>query len=149
MVSCAGGWPATTVAPAKAGALITSRSLSAISLGSRARPRPSRRRQPLLLQRQDSAQLRGLVLSRSLDRHRGNESSNRWLVIRDVRNNIRHCCRCVSFQHGGGNTPSRQFPLAECQGFYGKNRWVTKTDLSPVPLDESAIRSVTPSQIYA
>jgi len=37
----------------------------------------------------------------------------------------------------------------ECQGFHGKNRWVTKTDLSPVPLDKSAIQSVTPSQIYA
>jgi len=36
----------------------------------------------------------------------------------------------------------------ECQGFHGKNRWVTKTDLSPVPLDKSAIQSVTPSQIY-
>ena len=35
----------------------------------------------------------------------------------------------------------------ECQGFHGKNRWVTKTDLSPVPLDKSAIQSVTPSQI--
>ena len=37
----------------------------------------------------------------------------------------------------------------ECQGFHGKHRWVTKTDLSPVPLDKSAIQSVTPSQIYA
>jgi hypothetical protein len=36
----------------------------------------------------------------------------------------------------------------ECQGFHGKNRWVTKTDLSPVPSDKSAIQSVTPSQIY-
>lgn len=37
----------------------------------------------------------------------------------------------------------------ECQGFHGKNRWVTKTDLSPVPSNKSAIQSVTPSQIYA
>ena len=37
----------------------------------------------------------------------------------------------------------------ECQGFHGKNRWVAKTDLSPVPLDKSVIQSVTPSQIYA
>jgi hypothetical protein len=37
----------------------------------------------------------------------------------------------------------------ECLGFHGKNRWITKTDLSPVPLDKSAIQSVTPSQIYA
>jgi hypothetical protein len=37
----------------------------------------------------------------------------------------------------------------ECIGFHGKNRWVTKTDLSPVPSDKSAIQSVTPSQIYA
>ncbi len=37
----------------------------------------------------------------------------------------------------------------ECQGFHGKNRWVAKTDLSPVPLDKSAIQLVTPSQIYA
>src|SRR5438034_5610295 len=36
----------------------------------------------------------------------------------------------------------------ECQGFHGKNRWITKTDLSPVPSDKSAIQSVTPSQIY-
>jgi hypothetical protein len=36
----------------------------------------------------------------------------------------------------------------ECQGFHGKNWWITKTDLSPVPLDKSAIQSVTPSQIY-
>src|SRR5438094_3089611 len=35
-----------------------------------------------------------------------------------------------------------------CQGFHGKNRWIPKTDLSPVPLDKSAIQSVTPSQIY-
>ncbi len=37
----------------------------------------------------------------------------------------------------------------ECQGFHGKHRWVAKTHLSPVPLDKSAIQSVTPSQIYA
>jgi hypothetical protein len=36
----------------------------------------------------------------------------------------------------------------ECQGFHGKHRWVTNTNLSPVPLDKSAIQSVTPSQIY-
>ena len=36
----------------------------------------------------------------------------------------------------------------ECQGFHGKNRWVTKTDLSPVFSDKSDIQSVTPSQIY-
>ena len=37
----------------------------------------------------------------------------------------------------------------DCQGFHGKNRWVTKTDQAPVPSDKSAIQSVTPSQIYA
>jgi hypothetical protein len=37
----------------------------------------------------------------------------------------------------------------DCQGFHGKNRWVAKTDLTPVPSDKSAIQSVTPSQIYA
>ena len=37
----------------------------------------------------------------------------------------------------------------ERQGFHGKNRWIAKTDLTPVPLDKSAIQSVTPSQIYA
>jgi hypothetical protein len=37
----------------------------------------------------------------------------------------------------------------ECQGFHGKNRWIAKTDFTPVPLDKSAIQSVTPSQIYA
>src|SRR4029077_8283999 len=36
-----------------------------------------------------------------------------------------------------------------CQGFHGKNRWIVKTDFTPVPLDKSAIQSVTPSQIYA
>src|SRR5438874_7384849 len=37
----------------------------------------------------------------------------------------------------------------ECQGFHGKNRWIAKTDFTPLPLDKSAIQSVTPSQIYA
>jgi hypothetical protein len=37
----------------------------------------------------------------------------------------------------------------ECQGFHGKNRWVAKTDLTPVPSDKFVIQSVTPSQIYA
>ena len=37
----------------------------------------------------------------------------------------------------------------ECIGFRGKNRWIAKTDLTPVPLDLSAIQLVTPSQIYA
>ena len=36
----------------------------------------------------------------------------------------------------------------ECIGFHGIHRWIAKTDLTPVPLDESAIQSVTPSQIY-
>jgi hypothetical protein len=36
----------------------------------------------------------------------------------------------------------------ECRGFHGKQRWIAKTDLSPVPLDKSTIQSVTPSQIY-
>ena len=37
----------------------------------------------------------------------------------------------------------------ECIAFHGKNRWVAKTDLTPVPSDKSAIQSVMPSQIYA
>lgn len=37
----------------------------------------------------------------------------------------------------------------ECIAFHGKNRWVAKTDLSPVPSDKSAIQAITPSQIYA
>ena len=37
----------------------------------------------------------------------------------------------------------------ECIAFHGVNRWVTKTDLSPVPSDKSAIQAITPSQIYA
>lgn len=37
----------------------------------------------------------------------------------------------------------------ECQGFHGIHRWIAKTDLTPVPLDKSAIQPVTPSQIYA
>src|ERR1700748_572293 len=35
----------------------------------------------------------------------------------------------------------------ECEGFHGKNRWIVKTDFTPVPLNKSAIQSVTPSQI--
>ena len=42
------------------------------------------------------------------------------------------------------------YPRAcECIAFHGKNRWVAKTDLTPVASDKSAIQSVTPSQIYA
>jgi hypothetical protein len=37
----------------------------------------------------------------------------------------------------------------ECIAFHGINRWITKTDLSPVRSDKSAIQAVTPSQIYA
>src|SRR2546430_16415544 len=37
----------------------------------------------------------------------------------------------------------------ECQGFPGKNRWIAKTDLTPVPLDTSAMQWVTPSELYA
>jgi hypothetical protein len=37
----------------------------------------------------------------------------------------------------------------ECQGFHGKNRWIVKTDFTPVPLHKSAIQSVTPSQMHA
>ena len=46
------------------------------------------------------------------------------------------------------NPPVTFVSPCECQGFHGKNPWVTKTDLSPVPSDKSAIQSVTPSQIY-
>jgi hypothetical protein len=47
-------------------------------------------------------------------------------------------------------SPGSNFCLTpcDCQGFHGKNRLVTKTDL-PVPSDKSAIQSVIPSQIYA
>src|SRR6476620_188095 len=37
----------------------------------------------------------------------------------------------------------------ECEGFHCIHRWIAKTDLTPVPLDKSAIQSATPSQIYA
>jgi hypothetical protein len=37
----------------------------------------------------------------------------------------------------------------ECVAFHGVNRWVAKTDLTPVPSDTSAIQAITPSQIYA
>jgi hypothetical protein len=37
----------------------------------------------------------------------------------------------------------------ECTAFHGINRWVAKTDLSPVLSDKSAIQAITPSQIYA
>jgi hypothetical protein len=36
----------------------------------------------------------------------------------------------------------------ECVAFHGVNRWVAKTDLTPVPSDKSAIQAITPSQIY-
>jgi hypothetical protein len=36
----------------------------------------------------------------------------------------------------------------ECQGQKTGSRWTPKTDPSPVPLDKSAIQSITPSQIY-
>lgn len=36
----------------------------------------------------------------------------------------------------------------ECHGERSGSRWTPKTDPSPVPLDKSAIQSVTPSQIY-
>src|SRR2546430_4743839 len=36
----------------------------------------------------------------------------------------------------------------ECQGQKSGSRWPVKTDPLPVPLDKSAIQSVTPSQIY-
>jgi hypothetical protein len=50
------------------------------------------------------------------------------------------------------HSPNREVSFispCECIGFQGKNRWIAKTDLSPVPVDASAIQSVTPSQIYA
>jgi hypothetical protein len=37
----------------------------------------------------------------------------------------------------------------ECVAFHGINRWIAKTDLSPVPSDKSAIQTITPSQISA
>jgi hypothetical protein len=37
----------------------------------------------------------------------------------------------------------------ECIAFHGLNRWITKTDLSPVPSDKSAIQAITPFQMYA
>ena len=37
----------------------------------------------------------------------------------------------------------------ECIAFHGIYRWVAKTDLTPVPRDQSAIQAITPSQIYA
>ena len=36
-----------------------------------------------------------------------------------------------------------------CIAFHGVNRWVAKTDLTPVPSDKSAIQAITPSQIYS
>jgi hypothetical protein len=35
----------------------------------------------------------------------------------------------------------------ECEGFHGKSRWIVKTDFAHVPLDKSAIQSVTSSQM--
>jgi hypothetical protein len=36
----------------------------------------------------------------------------------------------------------------ECQDQRNGSRWAAKTDPSPVPLDESAIQSIMPSQVY-
>jgi hypothetical protein len=36
----------------------------------------------------------------------------------------------------------------ECQAEKSGSRWTAKTDPSPVPLDKSAVQSITPSQIY-
>ena len=36
----------------------------------------------------------------------------------------------------------------ECQGEKSGSRWTAKIDPSPVPLDKSAVQSITPSQIY-
>ena len=49
----------------------------------------------------------------------------------------------------GGCPAYRDRAIFECIGFHGKNRWIAKTDLTPVPLNKSAIQSVTASQIYA
>src|SRR5690349_6460196 len=37
----------------------------------------------------------------------------------------------------------------ECTAFHGVNRWIGKTDLTPLPSDKSAIQPIMPSQIYA
>jgi hypothetical protein len=57
--------------------------------------------------------------------------------------------RCVGIRRIDGAPEIIFISPCECQGFHGKNRWIAKTDLTPVPLDKSAIQSVTPSQIYA
>jgi hypothetical protein len=57
-------------------------------------------------------------------------------------------CRCFCIRAIG--SPGSHFCLAvRVPGISRQNRWIAKTDLSPVPLDKSAIQSVTPSQIYA
>ena len=56
----------------------------------------------------------------------------------------------VAFACSAATSPLVTFESpCECQGFHGKNRWIAKTDLSPVPSDQSAIQAITPSQIYA
>jgi hypothetical protein len=53
------------------------------------------------------------------------------------------CCTAAATQ-----PPVTFVSPCECQGFHGKNRWITKTGLSPVPLDKTPVQPVTPSQIH-
>jgi hypothetical protein len=61
---------------------------------------------------------------------------------------VRDCSR-FPLQLRSGRTADRYIcvPL-RVPGLSRQNRWVTKTDSAPVPLDKSAIQAVTPSQIY-
>src|SRR5438132_3536714 len=57
-------------------------------------------------------------------------------------------CRCVGIRQIDG-ARSNFYLAVRVSGIPRQNRWIAKTDLTPVPLDKSAIQLVTPSQIYA
>src|SRR5262245_1937525 len=57
-------------------------------------------------------------------------------------------CHCLDVRQRASTDVTFVAPC-ECIAFHGVNRWVAKTDLSPVPSDRFAIQVITPSQIYA
>jgi hypothetical protein len=69
-----------------------------------------------------------------------NESLNR---LQGAKRTVRFIgiCRCVGIRQIDGAPEVIFISPCECQGFHGKNRWIVKTDFTPVPLDKSAIPS--------
>jgi len=70
--------------------------------------------------------------------------------IRPGRNEIRAFAIAVAFlcSPAVAEQPLVHFLSLRCQGFHGKNRWVTKRICRRFPFDKSAVPISTPSQIY-